>query len=177
MRKNLLIAGLVILVIGVALVGIAFYYIPRTLGPLLNSVNKTMLGPPASLGVGGSINISETITKAPALVILLYNDSIGKPLSVIGTPSQSESVSGMYILSFVSDTNSTLTMGLVNNYSSPVVVRYGYSEIPASSLAGATPFILMLFIGGGVFIVGLIVAVIGALMKPRQRQSPSDQAN
>ncbi len=99
---------------------------------------------------------------------------------MIGTPSQSESVSGMYILSFVSDTNSTLTMGLVNNYSSPpVVVRYGYSEIPpASSLAGATPFILMLFIGGGVFIVGLIVAVIGALMKPRQRQSPpSDQAN
>lgn len=172
-----MIAGLIILVIGVALVGIAFYYIPRTLGPLLSSVNKTMLGSPSSLGIGESINISKTITKAPALVILLYNDSIGKPLSVIGAPSQSESVSGMYILSFVANTNSTLTIGLVNNYSSPVVVRYGYSEIPASSLSGATPFVFMLFIGGGVFIVGLIVAVIGALMKPRPRPSPTNQAS
>jgi len=173
MRKNILIIGLALLIIGVILVVVSFYYIPREVIPLISSVNKTLLGEPVSLGPGDAIRINVTITRAPSLIILIYNDSMDRPLSSINTATQSASVSGMYILSFITETNSTIMLGLVNNYTTPTIVKYGYSVIPANSLEGATPFIFMLFIGGAIFIIGLIIAIIGALIKPRSRPSPN----
>ena len=173
MRKNILIIVLALLLVGIVLVAISFYYIPRELSPLISSVNKTLLGEPVPLKPGSAIKINVTITRAPSLIMLIYNDSMNRPLSSINTATQSASVSGMYILSFIAETNSTIMLGLVNNYTTPTIVKYGYSVIPANSLEGATPFIFMLFIGGAVFIIGLIIAIIGALIKPRSKQSPS----
>ncbi|MGC8606524.1 MAG: hypothetical protein ACP5GZ_00070 [Vulcanisaeta sp.] len=162
MRKGLLITGAVIIILGVVIFFIGIYLssgITSGIASLVTGIhNETMISPGSSIVV----NTNET----GAAVTVVYNDTLGKPLQVITSgPGQLEveSVEGQYVVIYVPEASPS-TLSLVNNYSENAMVYYTYGAININTLM---PLALSTIISIGLIIVGIILLILGAVLKSK----------
>lgn len=160
--KTILIAGLVILIVGVALFFIGGFMGASSLKQLeANLVSAT----PLTLSSNSSISLG-TPSK---LTLLIYNTSLGKPLKIVqninGTnASVSQLPENGYIAAILSPKYEAF---MINNYSVPITLKYTMSEAVVSSLLNVA-----IYTGLGFFlgIVGLIVVIVGVVLYFRSRK-------
>ena len=161
MRRGLLIIGGVLIVLGIAIFFIGIYLsssITSSVASLVTGVrNESMITP------GSSIVVS--IPNTSVAVMVIYNDTLGKPLQVVSSPGQLETkgIEGQYVVIYIPETGPG-ELSLVNNYSENVVVYYTYGTINVGSLL---PLVLSTLVSIGLVIVGVILLILGAVLRGR----------
>ena len=167
MRKNLLAVGAIILAIGITMVGTSLFATEHALTGLINSAKG---GDAMYAGHGGdyystvlnatSGDYIDVVSGVPHYLIpSLY-------LAIVNTSNI-----GSYAVSvFQTSGNSTLYTNLNGSYyvvvfgSSPPVVSYALIK----NLSGLISLVALLGFGGVLTFVGLIVTIIGAILKPKK---------
>ncbi len=160
MRRNLLIIGGALLVLGIAIFFIGIYLSSG----ITSRVTSLVTGARREVVVSPRSSIMINITKAGVAVMIIYNDTLGKPLQVvISTPGVLEvkGVDGQYVVAYMPKTIPA-TLSLVNNYSEDVTVYYAYGRI---SIGRAAPLALSVLISMGLAIVGIILLTLGAVLR------------
>ena len=171
MRKGIVIVGAVLLVIGVASAGGGGYLAvgSSNLGSAVLPSQKTTvaLAPGANVTVGA--------TDAGKVTIIAYTDNASAPLEV--------SAGGATALSRTSGSGGSTTyfavvtgggsaphpIALVNNQTKSVSVQYGAGQSSIGALASAG---LLILGGAALAIIGVIVLVVGVILKKQQPQAP-----
>ncbi|AOL16706.1 hypothetical protein BFU36_08315 [Sulfolobus sp. A20] len=160
--KIVLIAGAVILIIGIALFFIGGFTAASGLKGLqtdLSAASPITLEPNSSISLG-----------TPAkLTLLLYNTSLGKALKVLqnvnGTNTSASQISEVgYVAALLQPKYQAY---IVNNFTTPVAVKYAMSNAEISSLLnGAILTGLGFFFG----IIGVIIIIVGIILYLRSRK-------
>lgn len=152
--------GIIVLVIGIIIAGIGLYS-TFTVAGSLTSVIELKNAQAITLNPSSSYNISYSVTKTPAIVMLALNSS--KPISVtVPTTFSRLSQNNEIVYEMVLTTPQTGTITLYNNYTVPITVEY--------QLGQATPSLLSALVlpGGFLAIIGIILAIIGVIMGRRK---------
>jgi len=159
-RKGLLITGAALIIAAVAVFLLGIYLstdIVRNITLIITEVPYSAeLRPEASIPI---TNVSEGVA-----VLVIYNDTLGRPLQVV-TPG-----SGMFVEQLVNDKYAILyvpevssgTLWLRNNYSVDVMVYYTYGAVNIGSL---TPLALSTLVTLGLGIAGVVLLILGALLR------------
>jgi len=164
MRKKLFLAGIVMIVIGIILfeVGPTVFKFP----------NVNALFP---LKETAKLDPTENVTLGNALpgngFMIIYNDSMGRPLSVgaTGGTLQLQQVNGTFAAECVNTGSSSATVYLINNQTAPVSVSYSSANFSVTGIL----YSIGLVIGGVLIaIIGFIVMVVGLLLKAK-KSSPN----
>jgi len=163
MRKGLLIIGVSL----IALAAITFFAgIYLSSGIITSGVRSLVTETPHMATVGPGSSIPITNVSGHTVVIVVYNDSLGRPLQVIipgpGT-LETKVVYGKYVFIYTPEVSSG-ELRLMNNYSEVVTVYYTYVTVNVSSLA---PLALSVLIALGLGIAGIVLLILGALMRGR----------
>ena len=174
MRRGFLVAGLVLIVLALLIFIVGAYGIGKSFRPITANVT---LNPGESIRIGAA-------TPGSTLV-LYYIDSLGKPLeayinvngvNLTATANGLVSIStnetglvaslrrsGYYIVVFA-PSNTTGSIYLMNNYSTPITVNYGVVSLNTySAILTGLLVILSILLG----IVGLVLVVLGVVMGHR----------
>jgi hypothetical protein len=159
MRKNVLISGIILLLIGTTLFFAAPYAFKSALnlGELLPFRNSYTLEPNSSI-ILGSIPPGK-------MLVGIYNDTPLLALKLIGNELNVTKVNGNFVFESYNTESSALSVYAMNNYSSAVVLYYSVLVVSPSDIVYST---LMVMVGGILMIVGGIVVVIGLFMKPKK---------
>ncbi len=166
MRKNFLVVGVIVLAIGIAMVGISLFEIEHTLSGLLNSAKG---GDTMYAGQNGDYySTILNVTVGDYVDVVSDTPHYLVPSGYLSTLN-STNVGSYAIAANQASGNSTLYANLNGSYyvvvfgpSSPVV---GYAVI--KSLGGLISTVALLGFGGFLAFVGLIVTIIGAVLKPK----------
>ena len=151
----MLIAGVVLIVIA----AMAFFAAAYTLSGMVSHMRTITLGP------GGRVMVG-TVSSG-GLLVVVYTDSIGKPLETYTTVLgilKSSTYSGMYAVAYTV-LSGTGTLYLMNNYSTPITVKYGLVSSTIASLIISDLVVLMAIILG---VIGIILVILGAVLKPKR---------
>lgn len=172
MRKGVVIAGAVILIVGVAALGGGFYLLVDRAGlaDLGVSAQKTtvVLSPGASQSIG--------TTQTGAITIVAYSDNASTPLQVSSggvapitrTVTRNGVTDYAVIFTTLGSGSGSAPVVILNNLTKTVSVQYASVQTGIGALAYGGIAIL----GGGLlFIVGIIILVVGLVMK---RRTPSN---
>jgi len=164
MRRNLVIAGGVVLVIGLIL----FFLIgPYLAAPAITKfsekLNSTALKA-ADLQSGQTLNLGQV--KQGQAFVFKYNDSAGVPLRLImnGT-AQISRINNTFLL--VGFSTSSGNISLANNYTIPLHVVY--SNVSPVEISGFLGGIVGTLVGLVVSIAGLIVIAVGVILRPKPK--------
>jgi hypothetical protein len=164
MRRNLVIAGGVVLVIGLIL----FFLIgPYLAAPAITKfsekLNSTALKA-ADLQSGQTLNLGQV--KQGQAFVFKYNDSAGVPLRLImnGT-AQISRINNTFLL--VGFSTSSGNISLVNNYTIPLHVVY--SNVSPVEISGFLGGIVGTLVGLVMSIAGLIVIAVGVILRPKPK--------
>ncbi len=120
--------------------------------------NETLVPPNSSITIA--------VPENGAAIMIIYNDTLGKPLQVVTSgPGQleTENVEGQYVVVYVPET-SPGTLSMVNNYSESVMVYYTYGTINVNTLM---PFVLSSIVSIGLVIAGVVLLILGAVLKSK----------
>ncbi len=164
MRKNIVVIGLILLVIGIVMVGVESVSIEHS-GASTLSTQTTMI--PSPNGEYHSNLLS--VNKNQIVTVVTNSKAYLIPASDISIVNESN-VNNYAISPFTSSSTETIFENLNGSYyvvvfsNSTPAVTYMVGNI--SSLIGAGVFIV---IGGLLFIVGIVVIIIGAILKPKQK--------
>ncbi len=118
--------------------------------------NETLVSPNSSITI--------TVPENGVAVMIIYNDTLGKPLQVVASvPGRlaSRGVDGQYVIVYVPETSPGM-LSIVNNYSENVMVYYTYGTINVGTLV---PFVLSSIVSIGLVIVGVILLILGAVLR------------
>ncbi|MFB6470204.1 MAG: hypothetical protein TU36_003070 [Vulcanisaeta sp. AZ3] len=162
MRKGLLIVGIVLIVLAVVIFFLGIYLSTSFTQSVTSLVTKARSE--ATLTPDSSIHISN-VSSGETLMII-YNDTLEKPLETVTTAPGGLKIAfiyGQYMVAYV-PVSSVGSLSLVNNYSEPVTVYYTYSVASFSSLAPLLFSMAIVFVMG---IAGIILAVLGAVLKSK----------
>ena len=165
MRRNIVIAGAVILAIGVIL----FLVVGPILAvPTLNKIGQENITHPstlATLSQGQALNFGPY--KTGQVVLFSFNDSANVPLSVTVDSGevQVRETNGIYVAVAI-PTGSPGEVHLINNYTQPLIVYYS-QPTTLNSLSGLLGGVLGVLLGIVLIIVGVIVIVIGLILRPK----------
>ncbi|MDE1858196.1 MAG: hypothetical protein KGI26_03905 [Thaumarchaeota archaeon] len=172
MRRGMVIAGAVILLIGVAAVAGGLYLLVEQsgLGNLAVTSQKTtvVLAPGTNATIGA--------TKMGEATIVDYTNNASAPLQVTsgGTApiAKTGSTSGekVFVAVFVTLGTSSAPIVIHNNQTATLSVQYASAQSSIGALAYGG---LLLLGGGGLFVVGLIVLILGFVL--RGRPPPNQQ--
>lgn len=168
MRKRIALAGVILVVIGLAAIAGGFYLASRSLVPTISQfagkLTTTTLNPNQSLTLGSDASNH--------LAIAAYQDSSGKPLDLVSTGAASKvsrqaQVNGttLFITVLVAG-SSQANVSLVNNQSQTLTVEYGFSS--KTNLSSVVTGGVALLLGGVLVVLGIIVVIVGVVLKPRQ---------
>lgn len=136
-------------------------YSTFTLAGSLTSVIELKNAQTITLNPNSSYKISYSITKTPAIVMLALNSS--KPMSVTVPATFSRlSQNNEIVYEMVTTTTQTGTITLYNNNTVPVTVEYQLGQVTPSLLSA------LVLPGGLLAIIGIILAIIGAIMGRRR---------
>ena len=156
MRRGLLVAGIALIAVAIAFFIIGAYITAKTFKPLTES---------ATLNPGANITIG--IASPGKALTIYYSSSINKPLKVYSNESGFMITTyrdGYYVTVFTIQ-NGTSTLYLVNNYSTPIVIKYSIATLTiSSSIVGGVLVLLSIVVG----IVGVILIILGLILKPRK---------
>ncbi|MCG2864535.1 MAG: hypothetical protein RXN89_02100 [Vulcanisaeta sp.] len=162
MRKGLLIIGVSLIV----LAAVIFFVGTYLSSGITSRVESLVTEAPHITTVGPGISIPITNVSGYTAIMVIYNDSLGRPLQVI-TPGpgalETNVVYGKYVIIYAPEVSSG-ELRLMNNYSEVVTVYYTYGTVNVSSLA---PLALSVLIALGLGIAGVVLLILGALMKGR----------
>ncbi len=164
MRKNVLISGIILLVMGATLffAGPYAFKSALNLGELLPFRNSYSLEPNSSI-ILGSIPSGK-------MLVGIYNDTPFLALKLIGTGLNVTKVNGNFVFESYNMESGAQNVYAINNYSSAVVIYYSVMVVSPSDIVYST---LMVMVGGILMIVGGIVVVIGLFMKPKRPSVPA----
>jgi len=161
MRKKLFYAGIAMIVVGVILFEV---------GPTIfkSNLNLNELFP---LNETAKLDPTENFTLGKALpgnaFVAIYNDSLGRPLSVKATGGvlQSQRVNGTFAAECINTGSSSATVYLINNQTTPVSVNYSSGDFSVTGML----YSIGLVIGGALIaIVGFIVMILGLVLKAKK---------
>ncbi len=155
----MLITGMVLLVIAIALFAIGFTGAAKVIGTPSSSPKTISLSPGDEILIGS--------VEAGTALGMVYNDSLNKPLGVNYTSPgylSTTQVDGLYVVTYA-PLSGVGDLYLVNNYTTTVSVTYRVISISASS--GLITSGVMIFLSIVIGIVGLILTILGAVLKPR----------
>ncbi|MDP7975446.1 MAG: hypothetical protein ACP5UI_02475 [Thermoprotei archaeon] len=162
MRKNILITGLILMLVGVSLlVG----------GPVvfksgLNSASLTSAKNTASLQRDQALLVA-SLPSGRGLVVY-YNDTAKEPLNVTATSGTvaSQSVNGSYLAEVLNTGSSSSSVYIEDNLSVPAEVTYSLASFSISSVMYSVGSVLAGFLlalaGGVISVAGLILRKKGA---------------
>jgi len=161
MRKNILIGGIIVLVIGFAM----FFG-----GPYIfkSTVNLNQLLPlKDSLSINPGTGVAFTVVPAGKVMAAVYNDSLSKPIEFksINETVSTQNENGTFIIEYYNAGNSNQTIDLVNNYTVPMTVNYSVLIFSASGIIYS---IILVLLGGALMFIGGIIAVIGLILKSKR---------
>ena len=159
MRKNVLISGIILLVIGVTLffAGPYAFKSALNLGELLPFKNSYTIEPNSSIMLGS--------IPPGKMLVGVYNDTPLLALKLIGTALNVTKVNGNFVFESYNTESSAQSVYVMNNYSRPITIYYSVLVIFPSDIVFS---ILMVMVGVILMIVGGIVVVIGLFMKPKK---------
>ena len=162
MRRDLLMIGVALLVLGVAVFFVGTYLssgLTSSIASLVTSARREAIITPGS-------PVTINITSAGVTVMVIYNDTLGKPLQVfVSEPGalSIKGVEGQYLVIYAPET-APATLSLVNNYSGDITVYYAYGFI---SMGEVAPLALSMLISTGLAIAGIILLVLGGVLRGR----------
>jgi len=159
MRKNVLISGIILLVIGVTLffAGPYAFKSALNLGELLPFRNSYTIEPNSSIMLGS--------IPPGKMLVGVYNDTPLLALKLIGTALNVTKVNGNFVFESYNTESNAQSVYVMNNYSRPITIYYSVLVIFPSDIVFS---ILMVMVGVILMIVGGIVVVIGLFMKPKK---------
>ena len=172
MRKGVVIAGAVVLLIGVAALGVGLYFLvdQSGLANIAPSTPKTTV----VLAPGASANIGTTQTGE--ITIVGYSDNASAALQVSSggsTPVTRSGTSGgqaIFVTAFVTLSGSSSSVVMANDLTAPVTVQYSV----VTSTLGAIAYAGLLVLAGFVLaVLGAIILVVGVVLKKRQVPAPT----
>ncbi len=161
MKKKLMLAGVIILVIGVAM----FFG-----GPYIfkNSVNLNELVPfKNSIDIRPGFNVVLGVVPAGKIFAAVYNDSLSAPIniSVTGGNINYQNENSTFIVEYYNTGNSNKSVYALNNYTEPLTLNYSMLTFSSNGIIYS---LLMVLLGGLLMFIGGIIAVIGLILKPKR---------
>lgn len=162
MRKNIIIAGMIILSIGVAM----FFGGPYV---FKSSVNLNQLVPlKNSISMKPGSNIIIGVVPVGKVLAAVYNDSLSVPIKIVsaGGNVTSQNENGTFIIEYYNDGNINQSVYASNNYTETMTVNYSALIFSASGILYS---VLIVLLGGALMFIGGIIAVIGLILKPKHR--------
>lgn len=156
MVNKITVSGIVVLILGIAL---AIVGSVTAASNALSLFNQLKSAPLSSLNPGNSISLS--IYPTSVLIIESSNSSCISPSPV---PYASKTTANITIIVY----NQTSTVSIVNNCTFNIMFRY---KVFSASMA-SNPFITsgyLILLGGILFILGIITAVVGFILGRRRR--------
>lgn len=165
MRKGIVIAGAIILVVGIAVVGVALYLVA------LPFASANLGANPSTRVLASGQSVTLGATQAGKIDLVTYEDNVSAPIR-LNTGSASAisrtvttSNGTLYLAILEPSSGSSQTVALVNNQTSTVSVRYNFIQSSAGMLASGG---LSIIGGAALFVVGLVVLIVGFIMKKKQ---------
>ncbi|MGC8542952.1 MAG: hypothetical protein ACP5NQ_03335 [Vulcanisaeta sp.] len=164
MRKGLLIAGAVLIVLAIVIFFIGVYLSSGVTSNLASIVagirNEAVMKPGSSISIG---NASSGVA-----IVVIYNDTLRKPLNIVTTTNtglimNNIPVDEQYMVVYSPPTGSG-ALYLVNNYSEGLTIYYTYGTINIASLM---PLAVSTFLGLGAGIVGVVLLILGVVLRGR----------
>ena len=172
MRKNLLIIGLILLVIGVIVAGFSTYEVTGGAVRSISGAGNIMKAVTNGDFYSNTLNVSpdyELIVVSSVQAYLIPSQDLNSV--------NSANVAGFAITPSTHSASSTNTYVYIGLNGSYVVVTFGstppstmdYAVLKSGGLSQLVIFGLLLIIGVLLAIVGIIVVIIGAVLKPKNR--------
>ncbi len=158
MVNKITVSGIAVLILGIALAIVGSVTAANNALSLFNQLKSVPL---SSLNPGNSISLS--IYPTSVLIIESSNSSCISPSPV---PYASKTTANITIIVY----NQTSTVSIVNNCTFNIMFRY---KVFSASMA-SNPFITsgyLILLGGILFILGIITAVVGFILGRRRRAS------
>ena len=162
MRKNILIVGLVLLVIGIALIGVSTFSLGHSSSATFSSSTVMIQGP------NGDYHSQElNVTSGDVISVSTASKVYLIPASDLVVANQSNVNS--FAISPLSSSSSAVTYNdLTGSY---YVVVFSTSSPSVAYVVGNTGSLIsagiMIIIGGLLFFIGLIITIIGAVLKKK----------
>lgn len=168
MRRGLLFTGVALVIISIVIFLVGGFFVSK---PLLSSISNLTSFREVVLGPGESLTVAN-VTENQVLMVI-YNDSLGLPLMVNESAPgilRIEAANGMNVLVYSPSAGSGI-LKIINNYTTPLSVKYGFTISQVSSLIGLATAAIAIFAAIIVFVVGFILTILGAVLKPKARVS------
>ncbi len=168
MRKNLLLVGIVLLVLGVALAGVATYETAHTALGISSGAGTSMY--PGQNGDYYS-NVLNTSSGSEIVVVSSAHPSLipSKDLNIVNSTNV-----GSYAISPTRSTGSSFYYSDLNGTYNVVVFSASYPTVDyvviTGSLGTVAIYGILLIVGVILAIAGIIIAIIGAILKPKNHQ-------
>jgi hypothetical protein len=161
MRKNIVIVGIIILVIGFMM----FFGGPYIFKSTVNLNQLVPLKNSFSLNPGSGIDF--TVVPAGKVMAAVYNDSLSKPIefNTINKTVNTQNENGTFIIEYYNAGNSNQTIKAVNNYTVPMTVNYSVLIFSASGIIYS---IIAVLLGGALMFIGGTIAVVGLILKSKR---------
>ncbi len=162
MRKNIIIAGIIILAIG----GAMFFG-----GPYIfkSSVNLNQLLPFKNLvNIAAGSSVVLGVVPAGKILVAVYNDTLSKPvnISVSSGSLGSQNENGTFIVEYYNSGNGNQSVYMNDNYTEGVIVNYTSLTFSATGIIYS---IFMVVVGIILMFAGGVIAVVGLILKPKNR--------
>jgi len=164
-RKNILITGLILMLVGVSLlVG----------GPVVfrSGLNSASLASPSSTASlrRDQVLLVASLQSGRGLVVY-YNDSVKEPLNVTATSGTvaSQSVNGSYLAEVLNTGSSSSSVYIENNLSVPTEVTYSLASFSISSVMYSVGSVLAGFL---LALAGGVISVAGLILRKKVGRDP-----
>jgi hypothetical protein len=167
MRKIVVIVGAVLLSAGIVIAVVGLFSATQSLGSPLGGFTGSLKN---SATIAPGDNVSLGTTRPGIIALVAYQDNASAAIklsagsnSVVTRPTTRNGAT-VFVSAFSGLSNNSQPIFLVNNQSSALEVKYSFSESSLGSLAASG---LSLLGGGLLFVVGLIVLIVGFVLKGR----------
>jgi uncharacterized membrane protein len=170
LRKNVVIAGAIILVAGIVIFVASGFFLVSSASTELNAVGT--LSATATLSPGQTISVGNV--SGNEFAILGYQDSSGSPLQISASGAIYQKTGAAHrngvetFVVVVGGASGETAVSITNNQSSTEILHYGLSTL--SNLSSLAAGALGALAGIAVFIIGLVVLIVGFVLKPKAGQ-------
>jgi hypothetical protein len=168
-RKGIVIIGAVLLAAGIIIAAVGLYSATQGFGSVITSFTGT---PNNSVTLAPGDNVSVGSFRLGVLALVAYTDNTSVPIKISAGGSTStvarpviRNGTTTFVAAIPGLSNVSQPILLINNQTIPLAVKYSFSESSLGLLASSG---LLILAGGGLFVVGLIILIVGFVMKGKE---------